>query len=64
MIYVLRFKPVEGEIWIKLGSSKKVVRRLVDTLYSNRHPPALCNRLSKEHCEIIDVYAGGGERGE
>ena len=61
MIYVLRFRPAGGEEWIKLGSSKNLGQRLTDTLYSNSHPPALCNRLSREYFEVIAVYAGDKE---
>ena len=61
MIYVLRFSPAGGEEWIKLGSSKNLGQRIVDSLYSNSHPPALCNRLSKELFEVLACFAGGKE---
>ena len=50
-----------GQEWIKLGSSKNLGQRLTDTLYSNSHPLALCNRLSKEFFEVLAVYAGDKE---
>ncbi len=48
-IYVLRFQPVEEGTWIKVGWANSVGQRLVDTLYSNSHPKAWCNKLSKEY---------------
>ncbi len=50
-----------GGVWIKLGFAKNLGQRIVDTLYSNSHPPALCNKLSKDWFQVVAVYAGSKE---
>ena len=61
-IYVLRFKVVDGEEWIKLGWAADVGQRLVDSLYSNSHPKALCNKLSKEWFALVAQYTATKEQ--
>ena len=52
-LYVLKF---EG--YVKLGFAQNVAQRVADGFWSNSHPRALCNKLSKEHCTLIAQYEG------
>ena len=52
-IYVLRF---EG--YVKLGFAHNVGQRVADGFWSNSHPRALCNKLSKDDCTLIAQFEG------